>query len=148
MAVGTGISLYAKHQAGNYEAKVAENNAALARQQQGLAMQQGVSDASAIKAAGRQVGASAETAIAANGVEGTSGSMGNIFEINAATAAMDAERARANAARAAWGFGNEAQDATARAKMTRKATLLGGIGEGVGAAGSIASTGYQMWKAG
>ena len=72
--------------------------------------------------------------------------MGDVAAINAATAAMDAERARANAARQAWGFANEEQDQKARAKMTKKATLLGGIGEGIGAAGSMVSTGYQTYK--
>jgi hypothetical protein len=142
MAAGTAMNIYAKKKAGDYEAQVAENNAALAEQQRKLALDQGVQDASLIRSQGRQVAGQAQAAIGASGIDGTTGSMGNIFAVNEANAAIDAERLKANAARTAWGFANEARDEKARAKMMRKATLLGGIGEGLGSAVNLAGSTY------
>ena len=44
----------------------------------------------------------------------------------------------ANAARSAWGYANESQDALARARMIRRATFIQGLGSGLGGLASAA----------
>jgi hypothetical protein len=146
MAVEIGISLYVKSQAADYESKVAQNNAKLAEIQRGQVMQAGAEQAANIRAEGVRVGAAGLTAAAANGVETTTGSVGNIFAVGAANAAMDAKRAKTQSEQQAWALANEAQDTLAMSRMRRQASILGGIGESFGAAGSLMSTGYQMYK--
>lgn len=146
MAVGTAVSLYGKEQEGNYQARMAANNAKIQGWQQTGALQEGANQAAAIRSQGAAVGGAARSAVAANGVEGTTGSAANLFETNAINTEVDAARAKANAARAAWGFANEQQDMTAQAGMIRRGTMLGGLGQGIGAMGQMAQTGYGMYK--
>jgi len=144
MAVGTAVSLYGKKQEGDYQSRIAQNNAQIAQWQQSGALQEGANQAAAIEAQGRQAEGAAKAAIGANGVSSTTGSMADVFSTNAMNTAADAARARANAARAAWGFANESQDAEAQARMIRRGTILGGVGQGIGAFGQMAQTGYAM----
>jgi len=92
-AVGAGVSLYRSRQ----QAEVAQNNADLARQQAGMALQRGELAASAIEAQGRRQTSSALAQLAASGVETTTGSPAALLAQSEANAAADAEQARANA---------------------------------------------------
>jgi len=144
--IGAGVSLYAKKTQGDFEAKVASNNAQLATQQANDALRLGADEAATIKAQGRQASASAVAAMGATGIESTTGSAANVIASSAVNAALDAEQAKANAARRAWGFQNEAQDSLAKKKMIKRATILGGIGQGVGSAASIGASSYGLYK--
>lgn len=136
--VGGGIKIAADRRAANFQAAVARNNARLARAQQAQELMLGATEASRIEAAGARAASSARAIIGASGVESTVGSVANIFGASTMAAAADAERVRANAARRAWGYGAEAQNYLAQGRMAQRASILGGIGTGLGAAGSAA----------
>jgi hypothetical protein len=146
MAVGTGVSLYAKSQAADYQRRVEQQNAALARQQGSRIQAAGLDQASEITAAGARAGGSVLSAMAANGVDTTTGSPANMFRANSANAAADAAKVRANANLQDWQLQNEANQHIANAEMIRRASILGGASDVLGAAGSMTSTGYQMYK--
>ena len=135
-------SMYGKKKEGEAAEEEASRNAALANTQRSQALQQGVTEASQIRTEGRQIAGQAQAAIGASGVEGTTGSMGNIFAVNSANAAMDAERAKANAVRSAWGFGKEAEGYTSQIQKIRRGTLLGQVGIGIGGASQVAGQVY------
>lgn len=147
MAIGTGISIYAKQQQGAAESKMAENNAKLARWQAEDATRQGAEDAAQVRSEGSNASAAATAAMAASGVETTTGSGATAIAAPAVDAAIAANNARTNAARRAWGYENESQDLSAQARMIRHGTFLGSVGQGLSGAASTASTGVSMWKA-
>jgi hypothetical protein len=132
---GAGASTYGQIQAGKYEAKVAENNAELAAAQRAAVLQQGQEEASQVEALGRRTGATAVAQMAASGVDTATGSAANVEAQSIANAAVDAETIRANAARAAWGLEAEEEEHLARAKMAKRASVLGGIATGVSGLG-------------
>ncbi len=147
MAVGTGISIYAKQQEGSYQAQIARNNAKISEWQAADAAQIGGQEASAVQTAARQAGATQLAKLAASGVDTTTGSAAASLASTAAEGALAAETARANAARRAWGYSNESQDLQAQAKMIRRGSILGGIGLGLSGAAGALGTGYSMHKA-
>lgn len=134
---GAGLSAYGQYRQGQFDAQVARNNAQLAEYQAADALQRGASEARQIENEGRRIGESARVAIGANNVAG--GSMDQLLAVSAAEAAQDAERVRANAARAAWGFRNEAADQRARARMAKQAGVLGALGTGLSGVGAATS---------
>jgi hypothetical protein len=140
-AAGTAIKIYSDKKAGDYEAKVAENNARLAETQRAEGLRIGANEAASIKAQGRAVAGSATTVLGASGVDTTLGSPALSIAASEMNAAKDAETMRSNAARQAWGFANEAQDAKAKAAMIRRGTLLGGVGTALGGV----AQGVDIW---
>ena len=143
--VGAGAVLGAAGQvrSGNIESRVMRNNAILADYQRNDAIQRGAYDARNIEIEGRRMAEGARTALAAGNVEG--GVVDNAILAASVGAAEDATRARANAARAAWGFGQEARDRRTQAKLTKTGSFLGAAGTLLGGAGSAASA-YASFK--
>lgn len=138
-AVGTAASVYSQYQKGKYDSEVASNNARIAGYHRADAKQQGALASGDIMAEANSTAASARAAVTANGVDPYSGSMADVIAGSGAIAAADSVRAKANAARAAWGFTNEQQDLGAQARMAKRAGYLGAFGAGVSGVGNAAS---------
>jgi len=90
------------------------------------------------EARGRQTQAGALAALGVSGVETTTGSAAAAMESIAFEAATDAARARAAAARHAWGFEFEARQRETAAERTRRLGILGEKVALVGGAAQIA----------
>lgn len=135
----TGIGIYSGIQSGRYNARVAENNAKIASWKRADVIRQGAEQASLIRAAGRRAEGSAIAATAANGIDTTVGSGAAAIATSGVNAELDAIQAKANAARAAWGLQNQAQDLQAQARLIRRSSILGAVGQGLGGAGSALS---------
>jgi len=141
--VGAGMGAAGAMQQGRYEAQVAQNNAALARAQAADAEQRGSEAAGQIEAEGHRIAGRQLTALAANNVDTTTGSAANMFSTTAMLAAADAERARVNARREAWGYRNAALEDDARARLAKRQGILTGVGALVGGLGSMAQLGAR-----
>ena len=132
-----GASIYSQHKQASFDAKVARNNAMLAAEQAEATRQVGELQASRIEAQGRRVAGAATAAVAASGIDTTVGSGAGAIATSHMVSAADAAAARSNAARAAWGYQQEAQDYTAQARQRKTAGILGGVSTGLSAVGGI-----------
>lgn len=139
---GAAMQSYGQLKANQNEAAVARNNAVLAGYQRSDALLQGVEEASAIMRASDRITASGRAALGGSGIDANVGSVANLQAASAIHAAQDAARVRANAARAAWGFENEAQDHLARAKQLKEAGFLSGLAGGI----NTASAGFNAYN--
>jgi hypothetical protein len=142
----TAVTVYSQQKSGQYNEEVEKNNAKIAGWQKADALRRGANESSAIRQQGRMIGAKALAGMGASGVETTVGSPSNIFATSSINTELDAETAKANAAREAWGFQNESQDRRAKAGMIRNQSLLGSIGSGIQGAGSFAGGMYDALK--
>jgi hypothetical protein len=124
---------------GQEDAALAEQNARMIDLQAADVMWRGAQDAGRIRAEGAKIEGSQKVAVAANGVDSTSGSAANMFIASQQNAAADAEQAKNNAAREAWGYKVEAYNQRARGKAAKQAGNLG-------AAGSLISGAGQAYK--
>ncbi len=136
-AAGAGLSIYSQVKQGGFDAKVAENNARIAGYQRAAALRAGESAASQVRDEGRRVTGAATAALAKGNVSSTVGSGADILATTEMMTAADAATAKANAAREAWGYGQQRRDSMAEAAMRKRAGIMGGIGTGLGAVGSI-----------
>jgi aminopeptidase N len=147
-AIGTGMQIASGVASADYQAEVAQNNALLARWQAEDAQIAGGEAASAYRAAGAKAASSAVAQLAASGVDTTVGSAANIPTQSIVNAEMDAVTAKANAARAAWGFQEEATNRLAQAEANRHSAILGGVGMGIGGFGQTLLYGYNAFSGG
>lgn len=148
-AVAGGASAYsasasAKAQ-GNYQAKVAENNAVMAEYSRLDANQRGGEAAVKAQQEARRLRGAQVTRLAANGLDLNSGSAAAILDDTDYFAQQDAQQIRNNAARQAWGYQVEGQNLTSSAAMFRASadaekplmsaglSLLGSAGQFAGA---------------
>jgi hypothetical protein len=138
--VGTALSAYGQYRQGEVDEQVARNNAILARYQMRDAVQQGTYRAADIEGEGKRVIGAARAAVSTSGVDSSSGSAANLFTTSAVNAGIDAQRAKSQAARVAWGFANEEQDTLARSRMARQAGILGSVGTGLNGIGNYAQS--------
>ena len=143
-AVGSGMSIASKFQAAAYQNKVDKINARLARIQAGQVRQEGVNQAAQAVAEGGAVAGSALTQMQGSNIDTTTGTPSNIFAMSGINAAQDAAAARANAERQAWGLENESNQLLANARFRRQSTILGGVAEGIGAAGNLGFSAAQL----
>jgi hypothetical protein len=123
-AISAGFQIASTVRANNAASQQAAANARLAGFQSADVTRQGAEQAAAIERSGRAAGAAALAAVGSNNVESTTGSVANMFAVGQANAAADAARARANAARAAWGVDQEQQDLLAQAQNARRRGFL------------------------
>jgi hypothetical protein len=108
----------------------------MARAQKSAALQKGATQARRAEIEGRRVGAAAQAAITATGVNPTEGSVANIPTASEIAATIDADRARANAARAAWGFEAEEEEYLYAGRRAEQAGVLGSLGAGLSGIGT------------
>ena len=160
MAAGAATSAYgaysssqaAKAQA-EYQADVAQANATMAGYQREDALRRGEEDAQqAARQAERMRGTQAAR-LASNGLDITSGSSLSILEDTAFFGAQDAQTIRNNAAREAWGYSVQADNALASSQMYTSAAKAQNPGSAAGlsllsSAGQFAgtSTGQTQMK--
>lgn len=116
-----GDAVNAERAAGTAEnqAVVAENNAQLAEYQAQDVLRQGAEQESQIKVAGAQLKGRQKVALAASGVDITTGSAADILTGTDIQTQIDANTARDNALRSAWGYrtqGTSYQDSAGTAR--------------------------------
>lgn len=136
-AAGTATSIVSQQRAAAARARQAENNARIAEFQKSDAIQRGAFEARRRVIQGRRVASRAEALIGVSGVEAT-GSALNPLQRIAVNASLDAQTIKANAARAAWGFGVQSSNLLDQARDVRQAGILGSIGTGISGAASVA----------
>jgi hypothetical protein len=140
MIGATAIQAMAQYKQGQYDQKVALNNAQLAEYERRDVIARGASEAELITREGRDTASAARAAIAAGNVEGPA--VQSAVTQSLVNSALDAARVRSNAARRAWGYENEAQDLRGRAKQAKQAGILGAFGTGL-SGGAQAYSAYK-----
>lgn len=143
--VGSAVQMKKEQEAADYHSAVDRNNARVAGYQRDDAIQRGAYDARRTETAGNTITAAARAEIEGNGIDSTSGSAAAALTASRVNAAADATRIRANAAREAWGFGNEEQDLLATSRFRKESGYLGALGTGVSGIGSAAGA-YAQYK--
>lgn len=152
MAVGSiGLGLIGGIQSANaqkaegaYQAKIAENNAIGAEQQARDASLRGSIDEEKQRLRTKQMIGSQRAVLAANGVDLGSGTAVDLVGESAGFGEMDALTVRANAAREAWGFTEQAKNYRTQGRMTKwqannaaKGTLLTTAANALGQGASL-----------
>lgn len=139
MAAAAAVQAYGQNQASNAEAADAEQNAEIGRLRAGDALARGAAAGGQIRAEGSQQVGAQRVATAAGGVSVRSGTPVNLFSSTRATAELDAQTARSNATREAWGHQvGEAQDRT-KAAVARRSSVLGPLSTLVGSGAQMGS---------
>jgi hypothetical protein len=135
-AAGGAYQYHAQRQAGKYEQDVAEQNAQIARQGAADARARGQEEAGQQRMKTRRFIGAQKAAIAASGIDPTTGSALDTLSESAAFGELDALTIQNNASREAWGyqtqatgFLNEGRLARSRGRQRGYATLLTTAGE-------------------
>jgi hypothetical protein len=122
--------------AAEFDAAVARRNAKLARMQAASEEIYGAAEAGQVRMAGTQTLAEQQVAVGANNADLGSESALALFSTTRAMNAMDIANVRANAAKKAWGFEQEASQYDAAAKQAKRRgkssvvdSILGSAGE-------------------
>ncbi len=106
---------------GNYQAGVASNNAKLQQYAAADATARGAIEEQQQRTRTRQLMGAQRAALAANGVDASTGTASNLLQDSAASGEFDALTIRANAAKAAWGYNTQAAAFKAEARNARSA---------------------------
>lgn len=134
-ALLSGVSAMA---AGNYQAKVAKNNAAMLTQEHDTDLQAGQRAESEQRGKTTDLIASQMAAQGANGVDVNVGSAREVRDADQARGDFDALAVRYNAARAAWGNSVEASNQRAQGAMAKASGRMALASSFIGAASSLA----------
>lgn len=105
--------------AGDYEARMLGQNADLAEQQAGDAIARGTLAEQQVRSQTRGAVGSARVGSAAQGIDTTVGSAGDVAAQTKSAGEFDAMTTKLNAAREAWGFRTEAQNYRNQAVLRR-----------------------------
>lgn len=119
--LGAGLTARSQMAEGRYAAQAAGANARMAELQAEDALRRGDIEAMRQRQATRGLIGSQRAALAAQGIDLTSGSAMELQEDAAALGAQDAETIRANAWREAWGFRAEATNLRTQGHLERAA---------------------------
>lgn len=129
-------------QAGYYEADQARRNQQLSLLSAASAQQAGAQQAAGIDAKASQMIGMQRAAFGASGVDSSTGSAAELQSNTRAMSALDAETAKLNAAREAWGFKVKSYDQGEQARLSKQravsdsiGTFLGGVAGGIGSFG-------------
>ena len=132
------------YQQAMFQAQVAQNNAAIMRQNAQMATEAGGYEESVSKLrTGQEVGAE-RAAQGANNVDVNVGSPAQVRESTQTLGAMDAAMIHYNAAKEAYGYGVEAQTAAAQAQLFKRAAVGGLVAGGLGAGASLLGGGASL----
>lgn len=132
-----------------YQAKVSANNATMAENQARDAKTRGDLEAFSALRKAEQLKGSQKTALAASGLDISSGTPMDLLESTEIMGEVDANTIRSNAAREAWGYTVEAQNyrnSAAMSRATAKATKPW-QSAGLSLLGSAAQSGASYWLA-
>lgn len=143
---------YAQSQAmssqGAYQKQTEDTNARLSMMNADDALKRGEVAAGNVERQGRQVVGSERAGLAAQGIDVNSGSAAQVQASSAAVTALDAQTTRNNAWREAWGYKEQAQEATSRGKFAQAAAESGAkntiLTAGMNAATAGIKTGYAI----
>jgi len=133
---GAVLKAYGDQQSAQAESDIADTNARIMRQRADDAANRGGQAAGRQRMKGSQDVATATTQLAKGDVELTSPMATNIFETTDAFAEMDAQQAKANAAREAWGYTVEAKEQEMKSDLARRKSILGPAGDIIGGLGA------------
>lgn len=143
-AVGARKQGLAAGRQADFEASLADTNAAIAGLQADDAMARGREAASKARSDTRQLLGTERTAAAASGVDATVGSAADVLRDTKYLGALDEQTIMNNARREAWGFEVEAMNATASGRLTRRAGRNARAAGNIGAANSLLTGAAQM----
>lgn len=134
----------------NYEAQVGANNAAIARYQASLAKQVGASEKQRVQLNTAQIYGKQRASMGANNVVMGTGSATDILATTKYMGARDALTVQDNAARKAWAYQNEAQNAQSNSQFQSARAgsinpMLQGFSSFMGAAAPVASSWYKRY---
>jgi len=143
----------ATQQAENMQAQTQQNNATIANWDAEDAITQGALKAQQSMQNTASLASTQRATMAANGLDLTQGTPANILASTKYQGELDANTIQANAARQAWGYANQAVNATNNAQiLTSSANQLSSSRAGftslLGGAGSVASNWYGLSKQG
>jgi hypothetical protein len=132
----TAAQAYGQYQAGEYQKKVADQNARIAEDEAALALQRGAIAKGVERMKGAQEIGAARAAQGTSGIDMTSGSALDVISDAAMLNELDAQTIGNNAAREAWGYQVEATNARAagrlaqtQARFAAASTLIGGAAQ-------------------
>lgn len=151
MLVGaTAVSAYGQYQSGQSEADQARGNAEIMRARRSDALQRGAAAAGQIRSAGSSAIADSKVALAKGNVALDSPMALGIFQTSAMYSEQDAQTAKANAAREAWGYEVEEKNLESEAKAARRKSILGAAGTflegGAAASDALRKSGWSPKK--
>lgn len=152
-AVSAFYGAKAQKRALEFQAEMDQKNAALANESADQEIMKGNRAEQQVMMQGANVKSTARTAMAANGVQLGYGTAKQIEDSIESMTAQDAQMARVNAARAAFGQRMQAGNFMANATMARGTAsgispFMSGFSSLLGSAGSVSSNWYMMKKAG
>ncbi len=146
-AISTGVSVYSQYQqaqsqnkANDYNAQLMERNAQNAKAQGQYAVDQGAVDEANQRNKVRQLVGSQRAAASASGLLVDSGTTQDYVSESTGFGELDALTIRNNAARAQWGYENQAADYTGQAGLKR----MGNTNPMLAAGGSLLSGGSKL----
>ena len=137
-AVATGVQAKSRKRAAAFASAQERNNATFAGFERQDALERAASDASRVRAQGRQTAATARVAVSAGGLDPLTGSPAGVIAQSTLNAEQDAARIQANAARIAWNVEQQQSQFESKAKQQERAGVLGALGSGLSGLGSIA----------
>ena len=147
-AGGTALSARGQIKAGNAAKKAGDANAAILEARAIDATSRGVDEEQRYRSSVRGLIGSQRAGFAAQGIDVGSGSAADVQADSAYLGELDALTIRNNAAREAWGFRVEAQQAREGGKIAQKEGRWGAVNSIVGTAGSLAMSKFGFDKGG
>jgi hypothetical protein len=145
---GTAVNAAGAVSQGDYQAQVAQNNAAIARQGAANALQAGAQaqQQSLLQTAG--LVSAARAAGGSSGLDVNSGSQVNVRASDEALGNLSALNIRSNTARNVYGLETQASDFSASAANDQQAGINSAIGAGLSGLGSLGGTAAQLLASG
>lgn len=138
--IGAGVSGYSQYQQGKQQDQAAETNAKISSMQAKDAADRGAIEERNVRNNTRALIAQQRVALAANGIDISSGTPLNLQAEAAGLGEVDAVTARTNSLRQAWGFDSEAANLRAKGKSARQAGMVGAAGTLLSGASNAYST--------
>lgn len=135
-AGSSALKAYGAYESGQAEAELNRVNADLFRAKAADARARGATQAGLIRMKGSAAIGEAKTQLAKSGIELTSPAALSLFDTSGTMSELDAQVAKANAAREAWGYDVAAAEADARRRAAKKRSILGTVGAVLGGASS------------
>jgi len=143
-AAGGLLSAGAEQQAGEANASIQANNAALARYQAKDALRRGAIDEQQLKQRIGQIIGSQRAAYAGGGLALDSGTPLDVALDTARTGALDVAQIRVNAANEAFGYRQRARAFEFQSDLSKKSGTQAALGTLLGSSGDA----YKTWKLG
>jgi hypothetical protein len=140
MGFGAVVNAFGTMRAGMDEAHVQQFNARVSEQAAVDALYRGEHTANVVRSQGGQLIGRQRTEYASSGVDAGTGSALDVQIATAGLTELDAQTARSNAAREAWGYRIQAANARARASAAEAAGQYGYVGSILGGAGAVAGS--------